>query len=623
MQRRIASVLTDPRFRDELAQAELAPSLLHTASGPELAAAPGPQGGPPLSSVQEAIVLLQSRPSLLIRKNRFEIPKSGAWAEVLSAHRDIVEARLPSVGRIEVDDGAGYRHAGTGWVIAEGIIATNRHVAEIFAKKEGRGGCFLANFIGGSYRARIDFKEEYEERARAEVSVEEVLFMEDAPRNLPDVALLRLAKHGALPDPIPLLHAPLERGADIAVIGYPAFDARYGLDAVEAAKAIFGTIYDVKRLSPGCVMGEEGAYWFFAHDATTLGGNSGSVVLDVETGYAVGMHFQGDFRTANYAVKASTLLDLAAQNTVSVISRQPLPPVPAPGKPQEEELEKAAPASYADRAGYDEQFLGAGITVPLPEVGAANANNLVTFRDPASGKPTTALKYTHFSVVMNAARRMCFFSAVNIDGKQSVAIKGKRPVWRVDSRIPREYQVVGECYGPEDEGKFSRGHMTRREDPDWGPDAVKANMDTFHATNACPQMQPFNAGIWNNLEDYALQNARQAEMRICVFTGPILTDQDPEFFGVRVPVRFWKVIAFIHDQTGQLCVTGYTMSQRDFLPGAEFVYGRFQTYQNGLQEIEGLTGLSFGALKDYDPLKVVEEAPPLPLRSIEQIRFTG
>ena len=96
---------------------------------------PAPPLRPP---VLEAVVLLHGRPSLLIRKDRFELPNSGVWADVLTTHRELIEARLPSVGRIEVDDGAGYRHSGTGWVIAEGIIATNRHVAEVFARKRGR-----------------------------------------------------------------------------------------------------------------------------------------------------------------------------------------------------------------------------------------------------------------------------------------------------------------------------------------------------------------------------------------------------------------------------------------------------------------------------------------------------
>jgi endonuclease G len=50
-------------------------------------------------------------------------------------------------------------------------------------------------------------------------------------------------------------------------------------------------------------------------------------------------------------------------------------------------------------------------------------------------------------------------------------------------------------------------------------------------------------------------------MRISVFTGPFLTSEDPTRFGVQIPTEFWKVIAFIHDETRQLCATGYTMTE--------------------------------------------------------------
>jgi endonuclease G len=39
-----------------------------------------------------------------------------------------------------------------------------------------------------------------------------------------------------------------------------------------------------------------------AHDCTTLGGNSGSAVIDVATGLVVGLHFGGEYVVANYAV---------------------------------------------------------------------------------------------------------------------------------------------------------------------------------------------------------------------------------------------------------------------------------------------------------------------------------
>jgi endonuclease G len=59
-------------------------------------------------------------------------------------------------------------------------------------------------------------------------------------------------------------------------------------------------------------------------------------------------------------------------------------------------------------------------------------------------------------------------------------------------------------------------------------------------------------------------------MRISVFTGPFLTSEDPTRFGVQIPTEFWKVIAFIHDETRQLCATGYTMTERPGFDAAIF-----------------------------------------------------
>jgi hypothetical protein len=44
-----------------------------------------------------------------------------------------------------------------------------------------------------------------------------------------------------------------------------------------------------------------------AHDSSTLGGNSGSAVVDVSSGRVVGLHFAGEYRDANYAVPAYEL----------------------------------------------------------------------------------------------------------------------------------------------------------------------------------------------------------------------------------------------------------------------------------------------------------------------------
>jgi endonuclease G len=229
------------------------------------------------------------------------------------------------------------------------------------------------------------------------------------------------------------------------------------------------------------------------------------------------------------------------------------------------------------------------------------------------------LKYQHFSVVMSRSRRLCIFSACNIDG--GTPRRFKRPSWRLDARIPSSQQIRDECYG--NEPLFARGHMTRREDPIWGTPSAAAlgNSDSMHVTNTVPQMQPFNAGIWLALESYALDNARHDRMRISVFTGPFLLPDDPVREGVGIPRSFWKVIAFIHDATRRLCATGYTMSQEDFLRDDEFVFGRHRTSQARIADIERRAGLSFGRLAALDPFDGDEEGVAAPLTDPSQIRF--
>jgi len=227
------------------------------------------------------------------------------------------------------------------------------------------------------------------------------------------------------------------------------------------------------------------------------------------------------------------------------------------------------------------------------------------------------LNYTHFSVVMSKSRRMCRFSACNIDGKTSR--RTTRSGWQFDPRIPKEAQIMKECYG--NAPKFSRGHMTRREDPAWGPDAELGNKDSMHVTNAVPQIQLLNGGVWLALEDYALKNARKDKQKISVFTGPFLANNDPFRFKVKVPITFWKVIAFIHDETGELCATGYTMSQKSFIGEEEFVFGRHENNQRPIKEIERRAGISFGPLAELDPLKDQSEGVSALLTQTNQIRF--
>jgi endonuclease G len=90
-----------------------------------------------------------------------------------------------------------------------------------------------------------------------------------------------------------------------ALIGYPAFDPSENL--IQQIQ-IFRSIFDKKRLQPGRLKGIKAAQSFgrsvqaLAHDCTTMGGNSGSAVIDVDSGKVVGIHFAGQPLIANYAV---------------------------------------------------------------------------------------------------------------------------------------------------------------------------------------------------------------------------------------------------------------------------------------------------------------------------------
>ena len=280
-------------------------------------------------------------------------------------------------------------------------------------------------------------------------------------------------------------------------------------------------------------------------------------------------------------------------------------------------ITEAAPEDYEGRIGYREDFLGTEQPVPLPGItGRTQKKEILSFM--WNGKKEQVLRYEHFSVVMCKSRRLCFLVPSILTARRRLPMA--RGAWRMDPRIPAAAQIMKECYG--NAPKFSRGHMTRREDPIWGAEeATLANADSMHVTNTVPQMQGLNAGIWLSLENYALQNARKDDMRISVFTGPVLTLGDPVMFGVAIPVAFWKVIAFIHDVTGKLCATGYRISQEDFLEGREFVYGAHDTAQVAIGSIETETGLSFGELGALDPFVKSNEGIAMSLRSLHQVQF--
>lgn len=250
---------------------------------------------------------------------------------------------------------------------------------------------------------------------------------------------------------------------------------------------------------------------------------------------------------------------------------------------------------YSHRSGYDADFLG--FPLPLPEVGR--------WAEVASPE----LKYHHFSVVMNRARRLALYTAVNIDGRTASRPRRDSDRWFIDPRLPREEQTGEAVYR---DNPLDRGHLVRRLDPAWGPVAEAANDDTFHFTNAIPQHHSFNAGstLWLGLEDYILNNADNRDMAISVVTGPVLRDDDPVYRGVALPREFFKMVATV-TATGAPSVTGYLLSQEALLDEfaarpEEFSFGAYRTFQVPVARIADMTGLGLAPYVAGDPLGRLE-----------------
>lgn len=279
------------------------------------------------------------------------------------------------------------------------------------------------------------------------------------------------------------------------------------------------------------------------------------------------------------------------------------------------------PEFFRGREGYAPDFFGDGNRVELPSMSdAISMDDIATLED-----GSFELKYQHFSTVQCISRRVPLYSACNVDGSKSKNVP-RHDTWNYDGRIKKEYQMLREAYGPEQDKKFSRGHMTRRQDPNWGSlaTAQRANVDTFFATNACPQWQPFNDGLWGDLEDYILGNAQGDDKRISVFTGPILRPDDAERFGIQIPRDFWKVVAFISEATGELTAIAYLMSQGIYLDsGVARDLEDFGTSQRPLSFIEAETGLRFESLQGRDVLDGVDISFVQPIRRFTDTRLPG
>jgi V8-like Glu-specific endopeptidase len=257
----------------------------------------------------EAVIALYGRPALLVQDDDFGMPPS-SWA-MLAFKREEIKSVLPSVGRIEFTI-PGLGHIGTGFLVGPELIMTNRHVVKVFARHVDGVWKFIP-FMG----IQIDFKEEKDRQSPNEFRIVEIVGVHEEF----DMGLLRVAPTGTkntkLPKPLKLsAQGPeyLDENEYVYVIGYPAKDEER--NDPEALVKIFENIYNCKRLQPGKLRGlktviHEGAsnQPVLLHDCSTLGGNSGSCLVDLATSRVIGLHYGGFYGQDNYAVPLWRLVE--------------------------------------------------------------------------------------------------------------------------------------------------------------------------------------------------------------------------------------------------------------------------------------------------------------------------
>ena len=257
---------------------------------------------------------------------------------------------------------------------------------------------------------------------------------------------------------------------------------------------------------------------------------------------------------------------------------------------------------FPGRKGYDPNFLG--INLPLPQLDESIKHTAAPLlSDPSQ----IELKYNHFSVVQNKERATPMMTAVNIDGSQFQDLE-RKGTWVFDGRIAREHQMGNEAYSNND---FDRGHLVRRKDSQWGPDAAGASNDTFVYTNCGLQHSDLNQKTWLDVENSVLYGAIATKEKKTVFSGPILREDDPVFdngggleMPTKIPQAFWKVQVW-NDPAAGLQAEAFVISQKDLInkPGSNIPYEhmtpiQMQTHRVTMEQLEQMTHIHFGGIPD-------------------------
>ena len=275
--------------------------------------------------------------------------------------------------------------------------------------------------------------------------------------------------------------------------------------------------------------------------------------------------------------------------------------------------------------GYDPNFIGDGIKVPLPKFNRSLAQSVL--RKPGVLRDGIYSDHIHFTIVMNEHTRQLIYSAYNIDQSKfrpEVIGDGKKN-WKNDSKVGSKNQLNNDYYkdtkdsnGNTIENPYDKGHMVMRFNNMWGDtdnESNKAGRATYIYSNASLQHKNLNQDEWQDLEMRIVRPfSLDSNDKLCVFTGPIYGERDRHINlsdrdSARIPSGFFKVICYRskeHEPEKKLGVACFAIFQddevlRDMTSGSVLKIN--QKYQMTITELQQRTGINFGqALFDRNPL---------------------
>jgi|GEM_PF-4186055 len=263
----------------------------------------------------ETVVMLEGiRPSIRFCDQKLDIKAAnlGEWDQVT---RDVcadIEAVAQSVARINL----GTKQMGSGFMVSDDLLMTNRHVLQGIAWFDGTSWqidpettfCFADDGVSD-----LNF-------TAANIVTTSALDIDVAALDFSksDYALIQLKprKGQSLP-PALILENSISNVIStrpIYTVGFPG-KPMPGAERFSLLKDIFDFDFGVKRYAPGEVehsmsaFADQNATSVFGHDCTTLGGCSGSPIVDLgDTNvHVVGIHFSGLKRVSNYAHSMAAL----------------------------------------------------------------------------------------------------------------------------------------------------------------------------------------------------------------------------------------------------------------------------------------------------------------------------